>query len=84
MGEMNSRMNLQRHVLEENHFHAACLVSREQKCSDAVSHPAGLSLFNGTVLFLSADFLMHVLQLVSEKLLKHRIHGAFVLSEMAW
>lgn len=79
MGETSSRMNLQGHVLEENHFHAACLVSREQKCSGAVSHPADLNLFNGAVLFHCADILMPVLQRISGKLPKHRIHGAFLL-----
>lgn len=83
-GKMSSRMNLQGHVLEENYFHAACLVSREQKCSDAVSYPADLNLFNGALLFPCTDTLMHVLQFVSEKLPKHRINGAFLLSEVAW
>lgn len=60
MGETSSRMNLQGHVLEENRFHAACLVSREQKCSCAVSHPADLNLFNGAILFQYTDILVRV------------------------
>lgn len=44
---------------------------------------ADLNLFNGAILFQCADILMHILQLISEKLSKHRIHGTFLLSEMA-
>lgn len=80
MGEMSSRVNLQGHVLEENHFHAACLVSKK-KCCDAVSHPADLNLFIGAILFQCTDILMRVLQLISEKLPKHRIHGSLSLKE---
>lgn len=55
MGEQSSRLNLWEHTLEQNCFHAAHLMSRAQKRSDAVSRLADCNLLSEAALFQYAD-----------------------------
>lgn len=54
-GKQSSRLNLWEHTLEQNVFHAAHLMSRAQKCSDAVSHSTDGNLLNEAALFQYVD-----------------------------